>query len=107
MDCPSCGYDNPEAARFCGDCGAERSATTACPARGGEHPRGQKFCNECGHRLAGEPAPAKPEPPAHLADKITASAASLEGERKQVTVLFADVQGSMDLAESVDTEEWR
>ena len=45
--------------------------------------------------------------PAHLAEKIAAGAAGLEGERKQVTVLFVDVQGSMDLSESVDSEVWR
>jgi len=44
--------------------------------------------------------------PKHLADKILASRSALEDERKQVTVLFADVKGSMELAESVDAEEW-
>jgi class 3 adenylate cyclase/predicted ATPase len=70
-----------------------------------------KFCGECAKPLA--PA-AKPEPqpdpraytPKHLAEKILTSRSALEGERKQVTVLFADVKGSMDLAEQVDPEEW-
>ena len=44
--------------------------------------------------------------PRHLAEKILTSRSALEGERKQVTVLFADVKGSMDLAEQVDAEEW-
>jgi class 3 adenylate cyclase len=44
--------------------------------------------------------------PKHLADKILTSRSALEGERKQVTVLFADVKGSMELAEQVDPEEW-
>ena len=44
--------------------------------------------------------------PKHLADKILTSRAALEGERKQVTVLFADVKGSMELAEQLDPEEW-
>jgi class 3 adenylate cyclase len=44
--------------------------------------------------------------PKHLADKILASKSALEGERKQVTVLFADVKGSMELADSVDAEQW-
>lgn len=43
----------------------------------------------------------------HLADKIASPAATLEGERKQVTVMFTDVQSSMELAESVDSETWR
>src|SRR5262249_29165554 len=45
-------------------------------------------------------------PPKHLADKILQSKSALEGERKQVTVLFADVKGSMELAEQLDPEEW-
>jgi class 3 adenylate cyclase len=44
--------------------------------------------------------------PRHLAERILTSKAALEGERKQVTVLFADVKGSMELAEDVDPEEW-
>src|SRR5215467_7821316 len=44
--------------------------------------------------------------PKHLAEKILTSRSALEGERKQVTVLFADLKGSMDLAEQVDAEEW-
>jgi class 3 adenylate cyclase len=44
--------------------------------------------------------------PKHLAEKILTSRSALEGERKQVTVLFADVKGSMDLAEQLDPEEW-
>ncbi|MCJ7795567.1 MAG: hypothetical protein MUQ56_02160, partial [Thermoleophilia bacterium] len=54
--------------------------------------------------------PPTPDPraytPKHLADKILTSRAALEGERKQVTVLLADVKGSMELAEQVDPEEW-
>src|SRR4029077_4481494 len=45
--------------------------------------------------------------PKHLADKILTTRSALEGERKQVTVLFADVKGSMDLSESIDPEEWK
>ena len=45
--------------------------------------------------------------PKHLADKILRSKSALEGERKQVTVLFADVKGSMELAEQLDPEQWR
>jgi class 3 adenylate cyclase len=78
---------------------------------GFENPRGLKFCGECDRRLAVEAAAgAAPEPraytPKHLADKILTSRSAPEGERKQVTVLFADVKGSMELAERVDPEEW-
>jgi class 3 adenylate cyclase len=74
-------------------------------------PGGAKFCLECGKPLveAAKPEP-QPDPrsytPKHLAEKILTSRSALEGERKQVTVLFADVKGSMDLAEQVDPEEW-
>ncbi|HYB44394.1 MAG TPA: adenylate/guanylate cyclase domain-containing protein, partial [Candidatus Methylomirabilis sp.] len=79
-----------------------------CPACGHENPAGAKFCNDCGGRLAGRPAPPDPRSytPRHLAEKILAQKSALEGERKPVTVLFADVARSMELAERVDAEEW-
>src|SRR5262245_6389429 len=77
-----------------------------CEACGHDNPEGAKFCNACGARLAG----ATPEPraytPRHLVERILASKSALEGERKAVTVLFADVVRSMDLAEQLDPEEW-
>jgi class 3 adenylate cyclase/tetratricopeptide (TPR) repeat protein len=80
----------------------------SCPSCGHENPAGARFCNDCGARLAA-PATA-PEPrsytPRHLVQKILASKSALEGERKPVTVLFADVVRSMELAERVDPEEW-
>ncbi|MCZ6782111.1 MAG: AAA family ATPase, partial [Proteobacteria bacterium] len=72
---------------------------------------GQAFCHGCGRHL-GERTTLAPErdprayTPKHLADKILQSKSALEGERKQVTVLFADVKGSMELAEQIDPEEW-
>ena len=69
-----------------------------------------KFCEQCGARLDPSPAPPRREPaaytPRHLADRILASRSAMVGERKQLTVLFADVKGSMDLAEAVDAETW-
>src|SRR5712664_3758257 len=80
----------------------------SCPSCGHENPAGARFCNDCGARLAA-PATA-PEPrsytPRHLVEKILASKSALEGERKPVTVLFADVARSMELAERLDPEEW-
>ena len=82
-----------------------------CSGCGFENAPGIKFCGECGKPLAEATKPApRPDPrsytPKHLAEKILTSRSALEGERKQVTVLFADVKGSMDLAEQVDPEEW-
>jgi class 3 adenylate cyclase len=68
----------------------------------------QKFCDRCGATLATTVPERDPRAytPKHLADKILQSRSALEGERKQVTVLFADVKSSMELAESIDPEEW-
>ncbi len=86
----------------------------SCPDCGNEAPPGSAFCNACGARLT---TPKQPAPPAadrvprdytpkHLAEKILQSKSALEGEHKQVTVLFADVKGSMELSEQIDPEEW-
>jgi hypothetical protein len=110
MLCPSCSHENPRDAGFCGQCGASLAKPVTCSSCGRESPHSQKFCNGCSRPLA-DPARrgAAPEPrsytPKHLAEKILTSRSALEGERKQVTVLFADVKGSMDLAEQVDPEE--
>src|SRR6266511_4548413 len=107
MKCPSCGSVNREGAKFCGECAAPLVAALACPRCGTANPKGRKFCDSCGQPLA---EPSAPDPrtytPKHLAEKILTSRSALEGERKQVTVLFADVKGSMDLSESIDPEEW-
>ena len=108
MNCPSCGRENRETARFCGECTASLGRETSCPGCGTANPVGQKFCDHCTHPLTAS-APAK-DPraytPKHLADKILQSKSALEGERKHVTVLFADVRSSMDLQEGIDPEEW-
>ncbi len=112
MNCPSCGFQNPEGIKFCGRCAQALGAPPTCANCGFENPAGFRFCGECAKPL-GDPsqaaAPAR-EPrtytPKHLADKILQSKSVLEGERKQVTVLFADVKGSMDLQEELDPETW-
>jgi class 3 adenylate cyclase len=81
MSCPSCGHENPVQARFCNACGARLAAPGTTP-----EPRAYT--------------------PRHLVEKILASKSALEGERKPVTVLFADVARSMELAERLDPEEW-
>src|SRR5881409_1226051 len=103
-----CGHENPTGAKFCTECAAPLARR--CAACGAEPPPTAKFCPECAAPLAAKPQAAALDPraytPKHLADKILTSRAALEGERKQVTVLFADVKGSMELAERLDPEEW-
>src|SRR3954452_3266197 len=99
MNCPQCGSENPDAARFCGECGSSLSVKGACPDCGAENSPDQKFCNGCGRRLVDEPPV--------VADRPPSQDPSLEGESKQVTVLFTDVQSSMELAATVDSETWR
>jgi len=98
-------------ARFCNECAIPVSPV--CPACGGQNPPGAKFCSQCAGPLIRAAVHSKvPDrlprdyTPRHLAEKILQSKSALEGERKQVTVLFADVKSSLELAESVDPEEW-
>jgi class 3 adenylate cyclase/tetratricopeptide (TPR) repeat protein len=108
MQCPRCQVENDAGARFCEDCGARLEA--ACPSCGTPVTPGKKFCRSCGVALAPEPSRfTSPESytPKHLAEKILTSKSALEGERKQVTVLFADLKGSMELLADRDPEEAR
>ena len=127
MRCPACEDDNRDGARFCNNCGAP--LPVRCPGCGTDNRPGAKFCDDCGAPLttaatarrgpsgerSGLGAPQagsqRPTPmaytPTHLAEKILASRAALEGERKQVTVLFADLKGSMELLADRDPEEAR
>ncbi len=110
--CPSCGFENRDGVHFCEECGAKLERI--CPACGAAIPPGRKFCGSCGQALAPPPPPAvqrfgSPESytPKHLAEKILISKIALEGERKQVTVLFADLKGSLELLADRDPEEAR
>jgi class 3 adenylate cyclase/tetratricopeptide (TPR) repeat protein len=111
VTCPRCHSDNPPGSNFCLGCGTP--LRESCGACGSELPAGSRFCNKCGARV-GEPASAQSRfaspqsyTPKHLAEKILTSRTALEGERKQVTVLFADVKGSMELLGDRDPEEAR
>src|SRR3989454_9756469 len=112
MRCPHCRHETRERARFCGACGASLESSIACPRCAALNPRGQKFCDTCGESLSpGVGAPATPREaraytPRHLAEKILTTRGALEGERKQVSVLFADLVDSMRLAEGLDPEDW-
>jgi class 3 adenylate cyclase/tetratricopeptide (TPR) repeat protein len=110
MACPQCQQDNPADARFCNGCGSRLLLT--CPSCNQPNPPSSRFCNGCGQKL-GETAPPAPVPrfaepqgytPKHLAEKILSSRSALEGERKLVTVLFADVSGFTSLSERLDPE---
>src|SRR5262245_5346099 len=103
MQCPRCRHENPAGSKFCLECGA--SFGLKCSSCSIDLPGDAKFCNECGHPVRlGSAAPASDRfaspnsyTPKHLAERILTSKAALEGERKQVTVLFADLKGSMEL----------
>src|SRR3989475_692505 len=112
MQCPRCHAENREGRRFCGECGL--LFASACPSCGFLNEGSEKFCGGCGRSLAAAPTPAEPRftsphahTPKHLAERILTSKAALEGERKQVTVLFADLKGSMELLADRDPEEAR
>ena len=103
--CSRCDEPNRPEARFCDSCGNPLALT--CPACSAELRAKARFCDGCGAPVAaGTDATPHDYTPRHLADKILNSRSALEGERKQVTVLFADVKGSLELARSIDPEDW-
>jgi hypothetical protein len=106
--CSSCGHGNRPSRPFCTECGSRLGRT--CPACAAAVEPNEKFCGSCGAPLTAPAARAERSPatytPQHLAEKILGGRAALAGERKQVTVLFADVKGSMDLAAQLDPEAW-
>ncbi len=111
MKCPQCQTDNPDNKKFCRACAAR--LVLACPQCGAEVLPNDKFCGDCAHDLTkpvATPAVDYSQPrsytPNYLAEKILTTRSSIEGERKVVTVLFADVKGSMEMAEQTDPEEW-
>ena len=111
MLCPRCHTENHEGRRFCSKCAAPLAVV--CASCGFTNDPDDEFCGGCAQSLrAGTPMLPKfqsPEnyTPKHLAEKILTSRSALEGERKQVTVLFADLKGSMELLADRDPEEAR
>jgi class 3 adenylate cyclase len=106
MKCTKCQTENPDGAKFCIECSAPMEFL--CPKCGAKTPPSGKFCMEFAHPLRERrqaPPTGKTQPqsytPKFLANRILESRSALEGKRKQVTVLFVDLKGSMDLAEGV------
>jgi class 3 adenylate cyclase/tetratricopeptide (TPR) repeat protein len=108
MLCPQCQMENPPHANFCVECG--NRLARRCEQCGVELPPEAKFCSDCGR--AAEPMAGRPPgrmsasayTPRHLAEKILTSRSALEGERKQVTILFCDIEESTRLAERLEPE---
>jgi len=111
MKCPKCQFENQQDAKFCNQCASK--IEIVCPGCGTGNLPGSRYCKECARDLSKPmetPSIDYSQPqsytPKFLADRILQSRSALEGERKQVTVLFVDLKGPMALAEQVDTEEW-
>ncbi len=113
MQCSQCQNENPVEANFCLNCGTRLAKV--CPQCQQVLPPEANFCMGCGQALA---SPSQPEQqpateqerepssytPRHLAEKILTSRSALEGERKQVTVMFCDLANSTALAERIGPE---
>jgi class 3 adenylate cyclase len=116
MKCPKCQAENPETRKFCRECGAK--LVQVCPNCGCENLPGDKFCGECGHSLALPPEPI-PQAlsfeekldkiqrylPGGLTEKVLAQRGKIEGERKQVTVMFCDLVGFTSISDRFGPEE--
>jgi len=115
MKCPRCSHDNRDTAKFCSECG--QKLELKCPHCGAELKSASKFCDECGTRLStGSKAPdltsleAKIDKiqrylPEGLTQKILSQKDRIEGEKKQVTVMFCDLVGFTSMSEKLDPEE--
>src|SRR3954453_18731746 len=107
MKSPNCQCENAVTAKFCEECSAPLAQT--CTGCGSQMSPKAKFCSECGRSskavTASRFASPKSYTPQHLADKILTTKDALEGERKQVTVLFADIKGSMEIFADRDPED--
>jgi class 3 adenylate cyclase len=116
MKCTKCQTENPETRKFCSECGAK--LLLSCSKCGFENLPKDKFCGECGHNLSIS-SEAKPRElsfdeklakiqrylPKDLTQKILAQRDKIEGERKQVTVMFCDMEGFTSLTEKLGAEE--
>jgi predicted ATPase/class 3 adenylate cyclase len=107
MHCSNCKTENPTGKKFCGDCGA--ALANLCPKCGTDNPAGKRFCGECGTALRAPAAVPSAKKSNDSPIRVTGTPApeNLEGERKTVTALFADIKGSTELEQDLDPEEAR
>src|SRR5256886_17337257 len=111
MNCPACGHANPDGAKFCNQCAG--SLPQRCSNCGTLNASGSKFCNECAAALTAGAKSSISKTNAQSHSEISFkpheidSSSALDGERKTVTALFADIKGSMELMEDLDPEEAR
>jgi class 3 adenylate cyclase len=111
MRCSKCGGENLAGKKFCGDCGA--ALANRCPKCGTDNSPGKRFCGDCGAALAAKnanaqsPASSGNAPDIPVTAEQTSTSTIVDGERKTVTALFADIKGSMELMEDLDPEEAR
>jgi class 3 adenylate cyclase/tetratricopeptide (TPR) repeat protein len=116
MKCQNCGFDNPDGMKFCGECGSKLEAV--CPKCNFISPPGFKFCGNCGHNFHEAPEASsvnlslddkmskiKKYLPKGITEKILSQRDRIEGERRQVTVMFCDMQGFTSLSELLGIEE--
>src|SRR5580693_5242348 len=102
MRCGKCGFENPEGMKFCRQC--TNPLALICPKCRFENPPGFKFCGQCTAPLSALEVKATPS---IRFGSATAETETVEGERKTVTALFADIKGSMELMEDLDPEDAR
>ncbi|MGH7277923.1 MAG: double zinc ribbon domain-containing protein, partial [Candidatus Rokuibacteriota bacterium] len=105
MRCARCSHDNDPTLKLCGGCGARLGPP--CAGCGVPTAPADRFCSACGAPLRAGAVPARPAPPTYLARKIRTARGTLNGERKQVTVLFADLKDSLALLADRDPEDAR
>ena len=110
MNCSRCGHENPDNSRFCAQCGNQLERT--CPVCSAAVGADDRFCSNCGTSLTGTGQTTDRDHteyvPEEMLSKITEaqSGHAMRGERRTVTMLFADIKGSTAVAETLDPEDW-
>jgi class 3 adenylate cyclase/tetratricopeptide (TPR) repeat protein len=115
MKCPKCQFENPNGLKFCNECG--QKLTIICPSCNAVNQPGSKFCGDCGHNLTLPSEPTRKELsfdeklekiqkylPKGITEKILSQRDKIEGEKRQVTVIFCDMKGFTPLSEKLGPE---